>query len=280
MNSIRAYILFFFVIFISIGLNAQIMANQSSIYNIDSLRQNFDRTPSFGLYKDNYFIFGVPTNHAPTVKNSNAKFQISVSQRLTKRVLPWNTYLYLFYTQKCFWNILDDSMPMTDINFNPGIGLTKPLFAKDRFIGKVSLILEHESNGKDSINSRSWERVSLAANIIVDPHFIIHGKLWVPIVDGKHNKDLLNYTGLFQVGASFSSTNQKFGFAFNITKRQGWNFNYNTSIEFSYRFSRNSTQHLFLQYYNGYGEGLLNYNQYCSMIRAGIVIKPNLFSEY
>ena len=73
MNSIRAYILFFFVIFISIGLNAQIMANQSSIYNIDSLRQNFDRTPSFGLYKDNYFIFGVPTNHAPTVKNSNAK---------------------------------------------------------------------------------------------------------------------------------------------------------------------------------------------------------------
>lgn len=256
------------------------MANQSSIYNIDSLRQNFDKTPSFGLYKDNYFIFGIPTSHAPTVKNSNAKFQISVSQRLTKRVLPWNTYLYLFYTQKCFWNILDDSMPMTDINFNPGIGLTKPLFAKDRFIGKVSLILEHESNGKDSINSRSWERVSLAANIIVDPHFIIHGKLWVPIVDGKHNKDLLNYTGLFQVGASFSSTNQKFGFAFNITKRQGWNFNYNTSIEFSYRFSRNSTQHLFLQYYNGYGEGLLNYNQYCSMIRAGIVIKPNLFSEY
>lgn len=280
MKTIRLCIFIVFVNFITIGLNAQIMANQSSIYNIDSLRQNFDKTPSFGLYKDNYFIFGIPTSHAPTVKNSNAKFQLSISQRLTKSVLPWDTYLYLFYTQKCFWNIIDDSMPMTDINFNPGIGLTKPLFVKDRFIGKISLILEHESNGKDSINSRSWERISLAANIVVDPNFIVHGKFWVPIVDGKHNKDLLNYAGIFQVGASFSSINQKFGVAFNLTKREGWNLNYNTTIEFSYRFSRKSTQHLFLQFYNGYGEGLFNYKQHSSMIRAGIVIKPNLFSEY
>ncbi len=55
-------------------------------------------------------------------------------------------------------------MPMTDLNFNPGIGLTKPLFVKNRYIGKVSLIIEHESNGRDSIWSRSWNKVSLSAN--------------------------------------------------------------------------------------------------------------------
>lgn len=264
------------------SLDAQILTNMpgQQVLNTDSLLREFDRRPSFGLYKDNYFIFGIPTDHAPTVKNSNAKFQISISQRLTKSVLPWNTYLYLFYTQKCFWNIIDNSMPMTDLNFNPGIGIAKPLFVKGRFIGKLTIQLEHESNGKDSIDSRSWERVSFGANIMVDPNLIIHGKYWIPIVDGKHNKDLLDYVGIFQVGATMTSISRKFGLAFNLTKRKGWNLNYNLSAEVSYRFSRKAQQHLFMQYYCGYGEGLFDYKKHSSMLRVGVVIKPDLFSEY
>lgn len=264
------------------SLDAQIMTNMpgQQVLNTDSLLREFDSRPSFGLYKDNYFIFGIPTDHAPTVKNSNAKFQISISQRLTKSVLPWNTYLYLFYTQKCFWNIIDDSMPMTDLNFNPGIGIAKLLFVKSRFIGKLTIQLEHESNGKDSIDSRSWERVSFGANIMVDPNLIIHGKYWIPIVDGKHNKDLLDYVGIFQVGATMTSISRKFGLAFNLTKRKGWNLNYNLSAEVSYRFSRKAQQHLFMQYYCGYGEGLFEYKKHSSMLRVGVVIKPDLFSEY
>lgn len=273
-------LLVLFMVVASFGVRAQIVATQGACYNIDSLRRDFDDRPSFGLYKDNYFIFGVPTSHRPTVENSDVKFQISISQRLTKSVLPWNTYLYLFYTQKIFWSILDDSMPMTDMNFNPGIGIAKPLFVKDRFIGALTAQFEHESNGKDSINSRSWERISFGANIVVDPRMIVHGKFWIPIIDGKHNKDLLNYVGIFQVGASFTSTNDKLGFAFNLTKRKGWNLNYNIQTEITYRFSKRSNQHLFLQYYCGYGEGLLKYKQHSSMVRAGIVIKPRLFSEF
>ncbi len=275
------YILFFTLILAAFGVDAQIIKNeQKETYSIDSLRREFDRQPSFGLYKDNYFIFGIPVSHAPTAKNSDAKFQISISQRLTKSVLPWNTYLYLFYTQKCFWSIIDDSMPMTDINFNPGIGLTKPLFSEDRFIGKVTLMFEHESNGKDSIWSRSWERISLAGNFIIDPNLFVHGKIWVPIIDGEHNQDLLNYAGIFQVGASFRSTNKKFGLSFNFTKRKGWNLNYNTVVEMTYMLSRKSNQHLFMQFYNGYAEGLYKYKEHHSMLRIGFVIKPNLFSDY
>ena len=91
--------------------------------------------------------------------NTNIKFQISIAQRLTKSTLPLGTYLFLFYSQKCFWNVLENSMPMTDLNFNPGIGLTKPLFVRNRFVGKVNLILEHESNGRDGTASSTWNRV-------------------------------------------------------------------------------------------------------------------------
>ena len=50
--------------------------------------------------------------------------------------------------------------------------------------------------------------------------------------------------------------------------------------ELNYRVFKNENQYLFLQYYNGYGEGLLDYNEHHSALRLGIVIKPKFFSEY
>ena len=262
------------------GLKAQIVAPDSMTIDTDSLRRDFDNQPYFGLYKDNYFTFGVPIGETPTKTNSNVKFQISIAQRLTRSTLPWNTYLFLFYTQKVFWNVLENSMPMTDLNFNPGIGLVKPLFVKDRFIGKLMVLAEHESNGRDGVKSRSWNKISFGANIMIEPTFIVHGKFWIPIVDGGENRDILDYSGIYQVGTQVFSRNRRFGASVTLVKRRGWNLNYNTIIEFNYRLFKRENQYLFAQYYNGYGEGLLDYKQYHSQLRVGIVIKPTLFSEY
>lgn len=259
---------------------AQIVTTDSPAINTDSLRREFDNGPYFGLYKDNYFIFGTAVGQKPTDKNTNIKFQISVAQRLTKSTLPWGTYLYLFYTQKCFWNVCEESFPMTDLNFNPGIGLAKPLFVKDRFIGKVMMVVEHESNGRDGDESRSWNRITFGSNIMIDPNFMVYGKVWIPIIDGQNNRDILDYCGIYQIGTSVMSPNRKFGASVNLVKRRGWNLSYNTIIEFSYRFNNNQNQYLFMQYYNGYGEGLLDYKQFHTELRVGIVIKPTLFSDY
>ncbi|MBD5173049.1 MAG: phospholipase A [Bacteroidales bacterium] len=246
----------------------------------DSIRKAMDNGPYFGLYKDNYFIFGTAVGSKPTKQNSNVKFQISFSQRLTKSVLPWNTYLFLFYTQKCFWNVLERSLPMTDLNFNPGIGLAKHLFVKNRYIGKLLLLAEHESNGRDGTASRSWNKISLGASIMIDPNFIVHGKVWLPIIDGLQNKDILNYCGIYQIGTSFSTINKRFGASVILTKRKGWELNYNTIVELNYKIFPRDNQYLFLQYYNGYGEGLLAFKEFHSQLRVGIVIKPQLFSDY
>lgn len=259
---------------------SQILSPNHYVFNPDSIRRDFRDQPYFGLYKDNYFIFGPPIGFRPTKENTNIKFQVSIAQRLTNATLPGGTYLYLFYSQKCFWNVLENSMPMTDLNFNPGIGLTKPLFVKNRYIGKVSLIVEHESNGRDSIQSRSWNKISLAANIIIDPNLMVSGKIWLPIVDGENNKDILKYSGIYQMSVQASTDNRKFTGSITLVKRQGWNLNYNTIVELAYRFSRRSNQYFFLQYYNGYGEGLLDYKVFKSQLRLGIVIKPMLFSDF
>ena len=281
MKAIKLGILLLLLAVSYVDAVGQIVArDEEEHFDVDSIRREFDSGPYFGLYKDNYFVFGTSLKDRPSVKNTNVKFQISISQRLTKSTLPWGTYLYLFYSQKCFWNVLEESMPMTDLNFNPGIGLGKPLFVRNRFIGELKLMAEHESNGKSGDDSRSWNKVSLAANILISPNFIVHGKTWIPIIDGQNNKDILNYCGIYQVGISLRTNDNKIGFSTLLTKRRGWNLNYNTLVELSYRFNNNQNQYFFLQYYNGYGEGLLEYNKFHSQLRAGIVIKPHLFSDF
>ncbi|MDD7343539.1 MAG: phospholipase A, partial [Bacteroidales bacterium] len=160
-------------------------------FNADSIRRDFDNRPFFGLYKDNYFTVGTTVGSKPTAANSDVKFQVSISQRLTKSVLPWHTYLFLMYSQKCMWNVFENSMPMRDLNFNPGIGLSKLLISKNRLVGKLTLLIEHESNGRDRLASRSWNKISFCGNIYLDPNLMVHGKFWIPIVDGGNNRDIL-----------------------------------------------------------------------------------------
>jgi phospholipase A1 len=281
MKKLLLTILLAFLSALNLPLGAQIVTERDSVrIDTDSVRRQFDKGPYFTLYKDNYFIFGPSVGPKATKEHTNVKFQISISQKLTKSTLPGNTYLYLFYTQKVFWNVLQESLPMTDLNFNPGIGLAKPLFSKNRYIGKLTFQIEHESNGRDSIQSRSWNRVTLGANIIIDRNLSVHGKAWIPIIDGENNKDILDYCGIYQVGTSYLSDNRRFSASVVLVKRRGWNLNYNTIVELSYQLGNRQNQSLFLQYYNGYGEGLLDYNKFHSQLRIGFVIRPTLFSDY
>jgi phospholipase A1/A2 len=280
-NLIVGLLAFFMLIGTTIDTKAQVLNYKGEVINTDSLHRDFDHAPWFGLYKDNYFVFGPSIGQKATKYNTNVKFQISIAQRLTKSTLPFGTYLYLFYTQKCIWNVLEESLPMKDLNFNPGIGLAKPIIRKDgRFIGVLQLAIEHESNGRDSIESRSWNRISFGGSVMITPSVTLHGKVWVALVDGENNKDLLKYTGICQAGISYNSPNKRFGAAMTITKRENWKLDFNTTLELNYRIFRSSNQYLFLQYYNGYGENLLDYNQFRSQIRVGLVIKPALFSSY
>ena len=258
---------------------AQILVTGGGPMLEDSVKRDFSNQPYFGIYKDNYFIFGPSVGPKANRHNTNVKFQISIAQRLTKGTLPWGTYLYLFYSQKCFWNILENSMPMTDLNFNPGIGLTKPLFVKNRYIGKLTLIVEHESNGRDSIQSRSWNRVALAANVFVTKNLMVHAKAWVPIVDGENNRDLIKYVGLWPFGTQVVSDNRRFTGGITVTPRHRFG-SCNLVVDFAFRIFKRENQYLFFQYYNGYGEGLLDYNKFHSQFRVGLLIRPKLFSDF
>lgn len=269
-----------FFLSITFPAASQILLNRPDPEREDSIKNDLVGGSYFGLYKDNYFSVGTVFPGKPDKHNSDAKFQLSIAQRLTNDLLPWNTYLFLMFTEKVFWNVFENSMPMRDLNFNPGIGVTKPFFVKGRYSGKMTLMVEHESNGRDGDASRSWNKISLSSSALVTDWLLVHAKYWYPIVDGMNNKDLLRYTGLFQVGAEVSARNRRFIWSAVFMKRKTWRMNWNVDLQFAMRILKQDNQYLFFQFYNGYGESLLDYKQYRSRLRVGICIKPRFFSEF
>lgn len=279
-RSIFIFILLILSLTVPQVTDAQIIPVEDQKEFVDSLKHELEYGPYFGLYKDNYFTVGTAPFQKPTSTNSDVKFQISLAIRLTDTVLPWNSFLFLMYTQKTFWNVFQESLPMHDLNFNPGIGWSKPFFSKDRYMGKLTLLVEHESNGKDGEDSRSWNRISVYGSTIIDEWLMVHAKFWIPIIDGGNNKDILNYCGVYQSGVVITTPNKKFNFGLTLVKRKGWNLNFNTIFEASWKVHEKSNLNLFAQYYNGYGENLIDYNQFHSRLRVGIVFKPHFFSEF
>lgn len=259
---------------------SQLVAVEDQKEFIDSLKHELDFGPYFGLYKDNYFTVGTTPFAKPTTTNSDVKFQISLAIRLTDNVLPWKSFLFLMYTQKTLWNVFQESMPMRDLNFNPGIGWSKPFFNKDRYVGKLTLMLEHESNGRDGDESRSWNKISLSGSTIINEWLMVHAKFWIPIIDGQNNRDIFKYCGIYQSGVVITTPNKRFSWGLTWVKRSGFNLNFNTIWDFSWRVSDKTNLNLFAQYYNGYGENLLDYKQFHSRLRVGIIFKPKFFSEF
>lgn len=241
--------------------------------NADSLIKVFDDSPSFGIYKDNYIVLGSDLLRHPDKDNSDAKFQISVMQRLTNSVLPFRTYLFLTYTQLAFWDVFQESFPFRDINFNPTVGLGKPLIYNNRYLGDISLQIEHESNGKDSTNSRSWNKISFSGVFYINSHWTYFAKLWIPFVDGENNPDLVKYKGYGVFSLNYNQRD-RYSLSFIVNPRSGGFGNMNMTFNASYRLFKNENQYLFFEFYNGYGEGLLDYKEFHQRFRLGFVIRP------
>ena len=268
---------------VGLPLMGQIVTSRQGVeqkIDVDSVINDFDSRPAFGIYKDTYFVGGTALNTKPTEFNSDVKFQISFRHRLTKSILPLHSHLFLQYSQKAIWNVFEESLPFHDLNFNPGIGVQNLVVYNGRLVGNGTIMLEHESNGRDGEASRSWNKVSVSYAAVIDPRLEVYAKTWIPIIDGQQNKDILKYCGIFQTGTQFISADRRWVADVTFVKRQGWNLNFNTILNVGFRFSKRDNQYLMLHFYDGYGENLLDYNKYHCRLRIGLLIRPNFFSDF
>jgi phospholipase A1 len=247
--------------------------------NEEEVMKAVDKLPAFGVYKDTYFTTGIPLNKTINRNTADALFQISIRHRVTRSRLPFNSFLYLTYSQKSFWDIYADSAPFRDNNYNPSLGIGRYIIRNNKLEGTAFLQFEHESNGKVEKDSRSWNMMSLSTKYFFNMQLSLGLKVWIPYVDGEHNQDLLNYRGLGIANMNYISRDKRWWLTADINPRKGWG-NINTTITAGFKISKNDNQYLYARFFNGKGDSLLDYNKYNMNIRIGVCIKPDFNSIF
>lgn len=248
----------------------------------EDVRRRLDSTHSFGILKDNYFITGNALNKKINAENADVKYQISFRQRVSNSYLPFNTFVFISYTQKSFWNIYKESSPFRDTNFNPGIGFGRYLISdNENYFGTIFVQIEHESNGKDSIQSRSWDYASVSGKYYFNDRLFFRAKVWLPLVllMDNTNTDLITYKGYGNFSVDYRTKNERWWFNANVTPRRNF-ITMNTTVSAAFRVSEKFNQYLFFELYNGRGDSLLEYKDYDLKLRVGICIKPDFFSVF
>lgn len=259
--------------------NAPFYVRQQIDMTEEKVTKLIDRQPSFAVYRDSYFVTGVPLNKKITNNTADATFQLSIRQRLTKSVLPFNTFLYLTYTQKTFWNLYSESSPFRDTNYNPGLGLGKYIIHNNKLVGSAFLQIKHESNGRDSLESRSWNYISFAGKYFFNMRLSVDFELRAAYVDGGENKDLLKYRGYGVFSVDYIDRNDRIWLSADINPRRHFG-SANVNLNLGLKISKRSNQYLYAQFYSGYAENLLDYKQYSCYFRLGFCIKPDFYSIY
>lgn len=241
--------------------------------------KRIDSLPAFSIYKDNFFITGVSLHEKLSTASADAKFQISFRQRLTSSRLPFNTFLYLTYTQRSFWNIYQESSPFRDNNYNPGIGLGRYIVHNNKLKGAVFLQIEHESNGKDGTLSRDFNAISLSGKYFVNENLLLRLNLNAPFLLGAYNQDLVDYRGLGYFTAEYRTNDHKWWFTTTYNPRVNI-FSANTTLSAAYKISDKLNQYLYMEFYNGRGDSMLDYKRYDLNVRVGICIKSDFYNAF
>lgn len=231
---------------------------------------------AFGIktYKMNYFL-PLAYNFASTNQDYNkmeAKFQISIKKRLFENLFGLNEKYYIAYTQTSWWQIYNHSSPFRETNYQPEFFIDFP--QNNEIFKNLRLGLLHESNGQgdENLRSRSWNRIYLSSSFLYG-NFLFTPRIWYRFPESKNTDDnpaIIHYMGNFDINLTYF--NKKF--FVNTLIRNNLKFSNNKGalqIDLGYDLFDNGI-YWYLQYFNGYGESLIDFNKKVQRLSSGFLI--------
>ncbi len=213
--------------------------------------------------------------------NQEAKFQISIKFLAAEGVWTPGLNVNVAFTAISWWQTYNKevSAPFRETNYEPELFLsyTRPWSLLGMDIIYSSLSINHQSNGQSGSLSRSWNRIigTLGFN---------HGNLlwstsaWYRLPEdekenaedtiGDDNPDIEKYLGYgeFAIIWKLPRTHNLDAFIRNNLRSEN-----KGSIELGWSFPLTNHLRGYVQYFNGYGESLIDYNH--STERFGIGVK-------
>ena len=211
------------------------------------------------------------------VDHKEAKFQLSVKLPLYLQDDTANG-VYFGFTLTSFWQLYNSevSKPFRETNYQPEIFYQRradlTLLGYDFNAFQVGF--NHMSNGQSGPRSRSWNRI-FASVLFSDYDDVYYLKTWYRIPEdekiddmdatGDDNPDISDYYGRMEFGYG-----TRFGdFKVMALLRNNLSFNKNRgSFQLDLTYPVSPRYDILLQYFNGYGDSLIDYNR--SQQRIGL----------
>jgi phospholipase A1 len=205
---------------------------------------------------------------------ANARFQLSFKYRMfdresvVARTLPVIGGLYFGYTQTSLWDLADRSAPFRDTSYRPSLFYQWDVPQRpgddDRWMLQAGF--EHESNGKDGERSRSvntaFGRLEWRTPVGDDGHYLgVIPKLWA-YLDKGDNPEIQRYRGFGELALRYGRDD---GWVQQLALRRGNGGRGSTQLDISHplgtRILSDTGAFLHFQYFDGYGETLLDYRK-------------------
>lgn len=217
------------------------------------------------------------------VDNVEVKFQVSFKTPFWEKPFGDDSALFFAYTGQSYWQAYnkDVSSPFRETNHEPEIFAA---WATDWQLGGwqvpyFSMGVSHQSNGRSGLGSRSWNRIYTEFAFEQD-RWVIAFKPWWRIPedrkedpldpDGDDNPDIDDYMGYFELYSAYQWDEHNFG----ILLRNNLRSDNKGAFQFDWTFPLDDEGKLrgYVQYFNGYGESLIDYNRRVNRLGVGFVL--------
>lgn len=210
-----------------------------------------------------------------------SKFQLSLKIPVAKGLLWGYGDLFFAYTNTSWWQTANTeaSRPFRETNHEPETWLE---FAPDIAFGNFtsSLVrfgISHESNGRSTRLSRSWNRLYLDF-IFEHENLVFAFKPWYRFQEkpkdgpndpkGDDNPNIERFAGQARFIVAYRKNNQTWTANIHNNLRH----ENRSGIKLSWSRSFNRRVSGYVQYFTGYGESLLDYDEYTNRLGIGILI--------
>lgn len=222
--------------------------------------------------------FSTVANGTP-VDNIELKFQFSAKVNLAEQVFGNYGDVFFGYTQRSWWQAYntDASSPFRETNYEPEIFIDfdNAWEALGWVNTRNRVALNHQSNGRSSPLSRSWNRVYLESTFqrgnwafTLAPHWRIPESK-----KDDDNPDIERYMGYGDIRlARRLNNNHEVSGQLRGNPNAG---NIGTQIDYSWPAFNSLRAHV--QYYYGYGESMVDYDHRVHRLSLGFSLNP-LFS--
>jgi phospholipase A1 len=210
------------------------------------------------------------------LKHEEVVFQLSLKVKLWEDIFAQKADLWVGYTQRSFWQFynFDDSSPFRETDYEPELLLNlrtdyRILGLRGRFI---NLGFNHQSNGQSEPLSRSWNRIVANAGF-ERGDFSLLLKGWYRIPESAADDDnphMGDYLGYGEIWGYYFWKGNRFG----VMLRNNLDYHDNRgAVQLEWSFPIFERVGGYLQYFNGYGESLMDYNHSVNRIGIGFILK-------